>query len=585
VTPQELAKQLKARPGAERGQWEARCPAHGDRKASLSIGTAKDGSAVLKCHAGCETPEILKVLGLEWRDLWPERESGQQNGHTLGRIVKTYDYRDEHGALLYQVVRYDPKDFRQRRPDRHGGWIWKLGDVRRVPYRLPEILADTSGELWIFEGEKDADRAAALGLNATTTAGGAKSFSKTAEAMRVVATGMHVYCLPDADDVGDVYARTAPAALRPVAASVRSIYLPRLTQQADHGEDFSDWLDAHDGTLEELRMVAGEQPGRTTPAADDHHDQRDGGGDEREDGGDDEEEETASEKKRPPSIAVQLVELAHACEFFHDAEREAWVTFPVGGHKETTRVNAGAFWDWVEHKFHTATGRTANAAAKQEAQGVFRGRAKFDGPQRAVHVRLAEYEGATYVDLADEARQVIKITAQGWDVVPDAPVKFWRPKGLLPLPVPVKGGKIAPLRQFVNITDEQWPLFVGYLVGCLRASDAGGHPVAAIDGEQGSAKSTLARIIKLLLDPNRAPLRSEPSDKRDLAITAQNNRVLAYDNLSGTMQGWLSDSLCRISTGGGHATRQLYTDADEMIFDSTGPSCSPVSRTWRPSLT
>ncbi len=137
--------------------------------------------------------------------------------------------------------------------------------------------------------------------------------------------------------------------------------------------------------------------------------------------------------------------------------------------------------------------------------------------------------------------------------------------------MPVVGGNITDLRAFVNITDEQWPLFVGYLVGCFRAADAGGHPVLAIDGEQGSAKSTLARIIKRLVDPNRAPLRAEPSDKRDLAITAQNNRLLAYDNLSGTMQHWLSDSLCRISTGGGHATRQLYTDAEEMIFDSTRP--------------
>jgi len=299
-----------------------------------------------------------------------------------------------------------------------------------------------------------------------------------------------------------------------------------------------------------------------------HADDRDDDGDGEHD---DEEDETVGEKKRPPSIAVQLVELAHGCEFFHDAEREAWVTFPVCGHQETTRVNAGAFWDWLDHKFHTSTGRTANAAAKQEAQGVFRGRAKFDGPQHAVHVRLAEHDGALYLDLADEARRAVKITARGWELAQGAPVKLWRPKGILPLPVPVTGGKITELRQFVNIADEEWPLYVGFLLGCYRAAAVGGHPVLAVGGEQGSAKSTLARITKLLVDPNRAPLRAEPSDKRDLAITAQNNRLLAYDNLSGNMQHWLSDSLCRVSTGGGHATRQLYTDAEEMIFDSTRP--------------
>jgi hypothetical protein len=279
----------------------------------------------------------------------------------------------------------------------------------------------------------------------------------------------------------------------------------------------------------------------------------------------------AEKQGHGPSVAVQLLELAHGCEFFHDAEREPWVMFPVGGTRKrraSTLVRSGIGWNIV---FFAASGRTANAAAKQETQGVFRGQAKWNGPQHTVHVRLAEHEGTIYLDLADEARHVVKITSAGWEVMNDAPVKFWRPKGMLPLPVPVKGGKITDLRQFVNIADDQWPLLVGFLVGCYRAADAGGHPVLAIDGEQGSAKSTLARIIRRLVDPNRAPLRAEPSDKRDLAITAQNNRLLAYDNLSGNMQNWLSDSLCRISTGGGHATRQLYTDADEMIFDSTRP--------------
>jgi hypothetical protein len=280
----------------------------------------------------------------------------------------------------------------------------------------------------------------------------------------------------------------------------------------------------------------------------------------------------ADKAERGPSIAVQLVALAGDCDFFHDGDREAWVTFSVGEHKETTRVNAGAFWDWLERRFHESTGRTANAAAKQEAQGVFRGKAKYEGSQHSVHVRIAEHDGAIYLDLADAERRVVRITSTAWQVVGDAPVKFWRPKGLLPLPMPTKDtGTIDDLRAFVNVTKEEWPLLVGFILGCLRAAAVGGHPVLAIGGEQGSAKSTLARIIRLLVDPNRAPLRSEPSDKRDLAIAAQNCRLLALDNLSGTMQNWLSDSLCRISTGGGHATRQLYSDADEVIFDFTRP--------------
>lgn len=238
-------------------QYEACCPSHDDRKPSLSIGIDAEGVIGLTCHSPCTSEDVVKALGCVWADLYPPKADGASaKGNTAKRIVATYDYRDETGALLYQAVRYVPKDFAQRRPDGHGGWIWKLGDVRRVPYRLRELLADTSGDLWIFEGEKDADRAATLGLNATTTAQGASSFGRTAEAMRAVATGKRVFLVPDADDGGDGYARTALAALRSVATSVRSIYLPRLTQRADHGEDFSNWLDEHDGTLKELRALA-----------------------------------------------------------------------------------------------------------------------------------------------------------------------------------------------------------------------------------------------------------------------------------------------------------------------------------------
>lgn len=301
-----------------------------------------------------------------------------------------------------------------------------------------------------------------------------------------------------------------------------------------------------------------------------------GGGTDREDeeeeelDGDSRDTGTPGKAGRGPSIAVQLVALAEEAEFFHDEEHEAWVTFPVGGHKETTRVNSGLFMDWLEHRLHCATGRTANAAAKQEALGVFRGKAKFSGPQARVYVRLAEHAGAIYLDLCDEERRAVKVTVDGWEVVSDSPVRFWRPKGMLALPVPVRGGSIVDLRRFVNVLDEEWPLLVGFLVGCYRAAEVGGHPVLAIGGEQGSAKSTLARIIRLQVDPNRAPLRAEPSDKRDLMIAAQNSRLLVYDNLS-NLQKWLSDSLCRISTGGGHATRQLYADAEEQIFESTRP--------------
>ena len=100
--------------------WTAKCPAHEDQRASLSIGKGDDGRFLFKCHAGCSFDAILAGAHLEARDLFPQNGNGEGGR----RIIKTYDYCDVHGDLQYQVVRFEPKDFRQRRPDGHGGWIW-----------------------------------------------------------------------------------------------------------------------------------------------------------------------------------------------------------------------------------------------------------------------------------------------------------------------------------------------------------------------------------------------------------------------------------------------------------------------------
>jgi hypothetical protein len=245
----------KFKPTNDPSQFEACCPAHDDRNPSLRIRIADDGRILLTCRGPCDTRAVVAALGCEMADLFPPK-GDDPGARPKRRIVATYDYRDETNTLLYQVVRFQPKGFQQRRPGSGGGWIWKLGDVRRVPYRLGPIMADTSGDLWIFEGEKDANRAATLGLNATTTAQGADSFQKTAEAMRDAARGRRVFIVQDEDDAGDGYAATAVVALRPVASSVTILHLPRLTHTPDHGPDFTDWLETQGGSVEELRALA-----------------------------------------------------------------------------------------------------------------------------------------------------------------------------------------------------------------------------------------------------------------------------------------------------------------------------------------
>ena len=111
-------------------------------------------------------------------------------------------------------------------------------------------------------------------------------------------------------------------------------------------------------------------------------------------------------------------------------------------------------------------------------------------------------------------------------------------------------------------------LVVAWALACLR--DRGPYPVLVLSGEQGSAKSTFSAILRALLDPNTAPLRALPREDRDLFIAASNGHVLAFDNVSG-LPAWISDTLCRLATGGGFAVRQLYTDQDEVLFDAARP--------------
>jgi hypothetical protein len=210
-----------------------------------------------------------------------------------------------------------------------------------------------------------------------------------------------------------------------------------------------------------------------------------------------------------------------------------------------------------------------SAAAVGAALNVIEACAQFEGPTRPIHVRVAGAGERIYLDLADEAWRCVEIAADGWRIAGDPPVRFRRSAGTLPLPAPVAGGTVETLRSFVNVgAGTDFVLVIAWLLAALR--HRGPYPVLVLAGEQGSAKSTTSAILRALVDPNVAPLRALPRDDRDLFIAANNGHLLAFDNVSG-LPYWLSDTLCRLATGGGFATRQLYTDAEEVLFDAARP--------------
>ncbi|HYH85832.1 MAG TPA: AAA family ATPase [Pyrinomonadaceae bacterium] len=205
----------------------------------MSISEGEGGRLLLYCHAGCTFEAICRAVGIGSQVY--ERQGAR-------RTIEAYDYRDEHGVLLYQALRYEPKGFSQRRPN-GDGWVHKLDGVRRVPYRLPELLAaDPEQLVFIVEGEKDADRLAALGLVATTKAGGAGKWrGEYSEHLR----GRNVVIPPDNDGPGRKHAKQVAKSLRGIASSVRIVELPNLPLKGD----VSDWLDAGHSP-DELRALA-----------------------------------------------------------------------------------------------------------------------------------------------------------------------------------------------------------------------------------------------------------------------------------------------------------------------------------------
>lgn len=271
--------------------------------------------------------------------------------------------------------------------------------------------------------------------------------------------------------------------------------------------------------------------------------------------------------KRPPQ-RDDLIALADDAELFHDAQGIPYATFVVGSHRETHRLTSRGFKEWLAHRYYREHGGSANSQAVQDACTALAGRARYDGPDHPVFIRLAEQDGVIYLDLCDAAWRVVAIDADGWRIVTDAPVRFRRTKGMLALPTPDDGGTLVTLRRFFNLPDADWVLIVAWLIAAFRPR--GPYPILGFRGEQGSAKSTRARMLRSLVDPNAAALRTMPRDERDLMIAATNSWTLALDNIS-TLPPWISDALCRLSTGGGFATRELYADEDETILDAQRP--------------
>ncbi len=228
MTTAEIIQRLDAKRSGD--GWKFRCPAHEDKTASGSLSEGENGATLLCCHAGCATESIAAKIGLKLADLFNGEHRMRRNGSS--QIVATYDYRDETGSLLFQVCRFNPKDFRQRKPDptAQDGWTWNTKGVRRVPFRLPELLAAVAEQRPVFncEGEKDVLAAVNAGFAATCNPGGA---GKWQQEFTTYFRSADVFIIADKDEPGRKHAHRVAKSLHNVAGSVHVVELPDVNGQ------------------------------------------------------------------------------------------------------------------------------------------------------------------------------------------------------------------------------------------------------------------------------------------------------------------------------------------------------------------
>jgi hypothetical protein len=259
-----------------------------------------------------------------------------------------------------------------------------------------------------------------------------------------------------------------------------------------------------------------------------------------------------------------MLKLVSCAQLSRGADGRPFARVPVLDRFEFYELRSAAFRNWLVDAYLGECKEPPSRLAISRVVAVLEARAQFRGTIPAVHIRVGSPGDGDvfYLDLGDQEGRAVEICASGRKVVHQLGVHFRRPTGILPLPVPESGGTINLLRPYVNLGELDFRLFVAWLTAAIRP--AGPYPPLVLYGEQGSAKTTLAKVARLLIDPHSTPLLCEPASTRDLMITALNCRVLAFDNL-GILPGWLSDCFCRLATGGGHAARSRFTD-DQVTY-------------------
>lgn len=275
-------------------------------------------------------------------------------------------------------------------------------------------------------------------------------------------------------------------------------------------------------------------------------------------------DEPPAEEERKQTQAEILAEIAEKRYVFGQSPEGEPFALPIDGARvaRPLRGSRAGLRAELAASYLKAFRRPPTSNALADVLGALEGHCLASDPT-AVHLRLAEADGALWLDLGRKDGTSVRLDATGWRLAVEYPVTFRRTALTGELPEPVHGGDLAELRDLVNVTDSAWPLLVAWLVASLLPDMP--HPVLALFGEQGTGKTTAAKLIASTVDASPAQVRTAPKEANDWAVTASGSWIVALDNIS-SIPAWLSDALCRAVTGDGMVRRALYTDAGISVL-------------------
>ena len=275
-------------------------------------------------------------------------------------------------------------------------------------------------------------------------------------------------------------------------------------------------------------------------------------------------EEPLAERRR--SQADKLIELvtAERAVLFRDQFNEPHAHILVDDHWEIWRVRSKQFRRWLCSLLWESEQKAPHSNALTSALTIIESRACFKGEQITLENRVCWYEGALWYDLSNRNWEVVRITEGGWEIVTDPPILFRRYAHQSAQVVPDTSGDIEALNEFLNLAkEEQKLLLLVYLITCFLPDIP--HPIPVLYGPQGASKTTLARVLRRLIDPSAVEVLSLPRNVNDIVQQLSHHWFAFFDNVTG-IPAWISDALCRAVTGEGFSKRELYSDDDDVIY-------------------